>query len=126
MSDSKKSALGSSRISRRKILCYSLASMVGVAGGLLPALPLGKLNLIGTKTGGRPMSVMSGASYAQSLRPAIETSIFDLFKCGPGPSSSHTIGPMKAALWILPSCVQRCLRRRLHGPSALKYACSVP
>jgi L-serine dehydratase len=28
----------------------------------------------------------------------ITTSFFDLFKIGPGPSSSHTIGPMKAAL----------------------------
>ena len=28
--------------------------------------------------------------------PAIATSIFDLFKIGPGPSSSHTIGPMRA------------------------------
>ena len=28
----------------------------------------------------------------------ITTSIFDIFKTGPGPSSSHTIGPMKAAL----------------------------
>ncbi len=27
----------------------------------------------------------------------IRTSIFDVFKIGPGPSSSHTIGPMKAA-----------------------------
>ena len=27
----------------------------------------------------------------------IKTSVFDLFKVGPGPSSSHTIGPMKAA-----------------------------
>lgn len=27
----------------------------------------------------------------------ITTSIFDLFKIGPGPSSSHTIGPMKAS-----------------------------
>ena len=27
----------------------------------------------------------------------ITTSIFDMFKIGPGPSSSHTIGPMKAA-----------------------------
>ena len=43
------------------------------------------------------MSATPGASYPQPLRPAIETSIFDLFKCGPGPSSSHTIGPMKAA-----------------------------
>lgn len=28
--------------------------------------------------------------------PAITTSLFDLLKIGPGPSSSHTIGPMKA------------------------------
>ncbi len=28
----------------------------------------------------------------------ITTSVFDLFKIGPGPSSSHTIGPMKAGL----------------------------
>lgn len=26
----------------------------------------------------------------------ISTSIFDIFKIGPGPSSSHTIGPMRA------------------------------
>ena len=26
----------------------------------------------------------------------IQTSVFDIFKMGPGPSSSHTIGPMKA------------------------------
>lgn len=28
----------------------------------------------------------------------ITTSVFELFKIGPGPSSSHTLGPMKAAL----------------------------
>ncbi len=28
---------------------------------------------------------------------SITTSVFDIFKIGPGPSSSHTIGPMKAA-----------------------------
>lgn len=32
------------------------------------------------------------------MRETITTSIFDIFKIGPGPSSSHTIGPMKAAL----------------------------
>ena len=31
------------------------------------------------------------------MNAPITTSIFDLFKVGPGPSSSHTIGPMKAA-----------------------------
>ncbi len=32
------------------------------------------------------------------MKNYITTSIFDIFKTGPGPSSSHTIGPMKAAL----------------------------
>ncbi|GAB3895051.1 L-serine ammonia-lyase [Spirosoma agri] len=31
------------------------------------------------------------------INAPITTSVFDLFKVGPGPSSSHTIGPMKAA-----------------------------
>jgi L-serine dehydratase len=31
------------------------------------------------------------------MSQGINTSIFELFKIGPGPSSSHTIGPMKAA-----------------------------
>ncbi|MCB2187316.1 MAG: L-serine ammonia-lyase [Deltaproteobacteria bacterium] len=30
--------------------------------------------------------------------PPVLTSIFELFKAGPGPSSSHTIGPMRAGL----------------------------
>ena len=33
----------------------------------------------------------------QTARP-ITTSVFELFKAGPGPSSSHTIGPMLAGL----------------------------
>jgi len=44
--------------------------------------------------------------------PAITTSIFDLFKVGPGPSSSHTIGPMKAA--------QDFLERLHHLTATLK------
>jgi L-serine dehydratase len=32
------------------------------------------------------------------VKDYIATSVFDIFKTGPGPSSSHTIGPMKAAL----------------------------
>lgn len=52
---------------------------------------------------------------------AITTSIFDLFKVGPGPSSSHTIGPMKAA---------RDFLHRLHTlpsqtPHLLKSATSI-
>ncbi|QSH41778.1 L-serine ammonia-lyase [Lentisphaerota bacterium ZTH] len=31
------------------------------------------------------------------MKKYIDTSFFDLFKVGPGPSSSHTIGPIKAA-----------------------------
>jgi len=31
-------------------------------------------------------------------------SIFDIFKIGVGPSSSHTLGPWKAALDFLESC----------------------
>lgn len=36
-------------------------------------------------------------NYQMSSKNPITTSLFDLFKVGPGPSSSHTIGPMKAA-----------------------------
>ncbi|MDO5483833.1 MAG: L-serine ammonia-lyase [Desulfovibrionaceae bacterium] len=38
-----------------------------------------------------------------NTRP-IETTLFDFFKVGPGPSSSHTIGPMKAGA----DFIQRC------------------
>ncbi len=37
-------------------------------------------------------------------RPPVETALFDFFKTGPGPSSSHTIGPMKAGA----DFAQRC------------------
>ncbi|THB78650.1 MAG: L-serine ammonia-lyase [Desulfobacteraceae bacterium] len=33
-----------------------------------------------------------------SLKDCISISVFDIFKAGPGPSSSHTIGPMRASL----------------------------
>ena len=33
--------------------------------------------------------------------PGIKTSLFELYKIGPGPSSSHTLGPMKAGLDFL-------------------------
>ncbi len=36
----------------------------------------------------------------------INTSVFDIFKIGPGPSSSHTIGPMKAANNFIASVLQ--------------------
>ncbi len=34
----------------------------------------------------------------------IETALFDMLKCGPGPSSSHTIAPMKAACDFIELC----------------------
>lgn len=36
----------------------------------------------------------------------ITTTLFDLFKVGPGPSSSHTIGPMKAGHHFAQSCLE--------------------
>lgn len=41
------------------------------------------------------------------MHETITTSIFDIFKIGPGPSSSHTIGPMKAALAFRESVQER-------------------
>jgi len=42
---------------------------------------------------------MNGKNFFREdiMRPTICYSIFDIFKKGPGPSSSHTIGPMRAA-----------------------------
>ncbi|MGN0008150.1 MAG: L-serine ammonia-lyase [Desulfovibrionaceae bacterium] len=42
----------------------------------------------------------------KARRPPITTALFDLFKIGPGPSSSHTIGPMKAGNDFLDQCAQ--------------------
>ncbi len=38
---------------------------------------------------------------------AITLRIEDLFRIGPGPSSSHTVGPMRAALGFRRSCIER-------------------
>ena len=40
---------------------------------------------------------------ALHVRPAIETSLFDFFKIGPGPSSSHTAGAVRIGLIALPA-----------------------
>ncbi len=49
-----------------------------------------------------------GSNMPEPITPfvplSIETSLFDMFECGPGPSSSHTIGPMKAGLDFLRLC----------------------
>ncbi len=43
-------------------------------------------------------------SSAHAKKAPVTTSLFDFFKQGPGPSSSHTIGPMKAAKDFLDMC----------------------
>ncbi len=62
---------------------------------------------------------MTHLTQLHPLRPPIETSIFDLFKTGPGPSSSHTIGPMKAGADFAALCAalpeeDRARARRLE------------
>jgi L-serine dehydratase len=52
----------------------------------------------------------------------MKTSIFDLFKIGIGPSSSHTVGPMRAALAFLKGLELGCVtkvRAELYGSLAL-------
>ena len=56
----------------------------------------------------------------------MELSVFDLFKIGIGPSSSHTVGPMKAALRFVETLRDsndlrrvQCIRCELYGSLAL-------
>ncbi len=49
--------------------------------------------------------------------PAICTSLFELLKIGPGPSSSHTIGPMKAGLDFMERIHELPEADRLKGDS---------
>lgn len=53
-------------------------------------------------------------SYTMYSKQTITTSIFDLFKVGPGPSSSHTIGPMKAAYLFLQDLIVLPLSTNNH------------
>lgn len=53
------------------------------------------------------------------LQEAIKTSIFDLFKIGPGPSSSHTIGPMKAAYDFLQRARFLATTQTLENPQII-------
>ncbi len=53
---------------------------------------------------GDNMSLLHNNKIQIVNKTAIETSIFDMLKCGPGPSSSHTIAPMKAAYNFLELC----------------------
>ncbi len=57
------------------------------------------------------------AAMARALRGGgvgLAISVFDLFKIGIGPSSSHTVGPMRAALGF----ARRLRARRLLAPTA--------
>lgn len=48
-------------------------------------------------------------------------SVFDLFKIGIGPSSSHTVGPMRAALQFTTGLQQAGLLERVHSVKADLY-----
>ena len=48
-------------------------------------------------------------------------SVFDLFKIGIGPSSSHTVGPMRAALEFATGLQQADLLRQVHAVKADLY-----
>lgn len=48
-------------------------------------------------------------------------SVFDLFKIGIGPSSSHTVGPMRAALMFATTLEQQGLLERVHRVRAELY-----
>jgi len=50
---------------------------------------------------------------------AITTSIFELFKIGPGPSSSHTIGPMRAAFRFRES-IEQLSGEKLRSATAVR------
>ena len=41
-------------------------------------------------------------------------SVFDLFKIGIGPSSSHTVGPMFAAKQFLFNCIEQFPLAKIH------------
>lgn len=49
--------------------------------------------------------------------PPIKTSIFELLKIGPGPSSSHTIGPMKAGYDFMDRIRELPKEQRMSGNS---------
>jgi len=50
------------------------------------------------RLGGAQAAAYDASTDIESARSAVAVSAFDLFKIGIGPSSSHTVGPMRAAL----------------------------
>src|SRR5438105_3103422 len=66
-----------------------------------------------------PQQVYFYAKYVQMPHEAI--SVFDMFKIGVGPSSSHTLGPWKAALRCLESIQQNGGIEEVEGLTILLY-----
>lgn len=54
-----------------------------------------------------------------NVKSNISTSIFELLKCGPGPSSSHTIGPMRAGFDFFTVC-NECISSFSQRPNKIK------
>jgi L-serine dehydratase len=50
----------------------------------------------------------------QERKPGVKTSIFEIFKVGIGPSSSHTVGPMRAAADFVRSLAAKDLMFQTH------------
>ena len=82
-------------LNRRRFLQLTALTGAGLAGAesllRLPSL------YAQTKAPSGKMTVKEEQVIAASEKIPITTSIFELFKIGPGPSSSHTIAPMRAA-----------------------------
>jgi len=81
-------------LNRRRFLQFTALTGAGLAG----AGSLLKLPSLYAQTPPTATVTAKGAQLiALSEKIPITTSIFELFKIGPGPSSSHTIAPMRAA-----------------------------
>lgn len=82
------------RLNRRRFLQMTALTGAGLAGA-------GSLLRLPSLYARTPPSVEAIGTCEQLVAPSekipITTSIFELFKIGPGPSSSHTIAPMRAA-----------------------------
>ncbi len=69
--------------------------------------------LVGVRRGrSDEIPIMSGDSSSEVFIVAI--SVFDLFKIGIGPSSSHTVGPMRAAALFVEALRERELLQRVQ------------
>ncbi|MDQ1277488.1 MAG: L-serine dehydratase, partial [Thermodesulfobacteriota bacterium] len=81
-------------LNRRKFLQITALTGAGLAGaGSLLRLP----SLYAQAPPAAAAAAKCDQLIAASEKIPITTSIFELFKIGPGPSSSHTIAPMRAA-----------------------------